>query len=373
MRDDPGARPAISFIVRTPQDAAALAQRLRRLATVADVVTVADLLPQDQERKRAIIGEMGVFLAPLIAGVDAVEPPTDDERRDSIARFLRVVEPYTAQGRAGDLKAPLERLAANLRRFMDGPGRAPEALADLETALMGSLPARLDALREALQAGPVTRADIPAAVLRQFVAPDGRQRVEVQPREDLTNGDALRRFVAEVAAAAPQAGGLPVWLLASGDAIADAFHLASIIALALIAMLLLIQLRSAIDTLLVLAPLGLAATLTFAVSAAFGPALNFANIIVLPLMLGLGVSSGIYLVTRAREEANGLLLRTITPRAVLFSALTTIASFGSLAVSGHVGTASMGLLLLIAIGLSLVCTLVVLPAMLTLRYRARAR
>ena len=90
------------------------------------------------------------------------------------------------------------------------------------------------------------------------------------------------------------------------------------------------------------------------------------------LLLGLGVSSGIYLVTRAREECDGMLLRTVTPRAVLFSALTTLASFGSLAVEKHVGTASMGQLLLIAISLSLVCTLVVLPAMLSLRYGRRS-
>src|SRR5262249_32182205 len=110
---------------------------------------------------------------------------------------------------------------------------------------------------------------------------------------------------------------------------------------------------------LVLTPLALAATLTFAVSATIGPPINFANIIVVPLLLGLGVSSGIYLVTRAREERDGTLLRTITPRAVLFSALTTIASFG--------GPAAMGSVLLIARPLSLTCPLIVLPAMLALR------
>jgi uncharacterized protein len=371
MRDDPGARLAISFIARDGDGARALRQRLSGLASVHGVVSIADLVPADQERKLAIIQDMGVFLAPLVAGVDPVEPPTDDERRHSIARFLAVVGPFAAQARAGELREPLQRLAAALRRFIDGPGRSPEALADLDMALAGSLIGRIESLKEALQAGPVVQGDLPPAILRQFVAPDGRIRVEVQPREDLIDGAALRRFVAEVSAAAPGAGGPPVWLVASGDAVTDAFRTASIIALVLISVLLLIQLRSAIDTVLVLAPLALAATLTFAISATFGPALNFANIIVLPLMLGLGVSSGIYLVTRAREEANGLLLRTITPRAVLFSALTTMASFGSLAVSGHVGTASMGLLLLIAITLSLVCTLIVLPAMLTLRYRAQ--
>jgi predicted RND superfamily exporter protein len=139
--------------------------------------------------------------------------------------------------------------------------------------------------------------------------------------------------------------------------------------LVLIALLLLVVLRSVVDAAYVLAPLALAGTLTFATSALAGLSINFANIIVLPLLLGLGVSSGIYLVTRAREEPGRMLLQTITPRAVVFSALTTMASFGSLIVSGHLGMSSMGWLLLIAISLSLACTLVVLPALLVLRYR----
>jgi predicted RND superfamily exporter protein len=176
-----------------------------------------------------------------------------------------------------------------------------------------------------------------------------------------------------VTSVAPDAVGTVVLLVASGDAVVDAFREASLIALVLITLLLYAQLRSIQEVALVLAPLALAATLTFAISAAIGPPINFANIIVVPLLLGLGVSSGIYLVTRAREERDGLLLRTITPRAVLFSALTTIASFGSLAVERHVGTASMGELLLIALSLSLACTLIVLPALLALRQDRRQR
>ncbi len=105
-----------------------------------------------------------------------------------------------------------------------------------------------------------------------------------------------------------------------------------------------------------------------------GPADNWitpdgANVIVLPLLLGLGVSGAIHVVMRWRGEAESEeVAATSTPRAVMFSALTTIASFGSLALSSHRGLASMGLLLTIAILRSLVCTLVVLPGMLTLAH-----
>ncbi|MEE8276379.1 MAG: MMPL family transporter, partial [Alphaproteobacteria bacterium] len=120
------------------------------------------------------------------------------------------------------------------------------------------------------------------------------------------------------------------------------------------------------EMVLVLAPLALAGVLTAAASVALGLSFNFANVIVLPLLLGLGVASGIHLVLRRRQERDGAaVLASSTPRAVLFSALTTVASFGSLALSGHRGMTSMGQLLTIALAFTLLATLVVLPSLMT--------
>ena len=98
---------------------------------------------------------------------------------------------------------------------------------------------------------------------------------------------------------------------------------------------------------------------------------NFANVIVLPLLFGLGVAGAIHLVVRERGEGAGA-LATSTPRAVVFSALTTIGSFGAIALSGHPGTSSMGILLTIAVSLTLACTLVVLPALMEIMPRKAA-
>lgn len=373
MRSDPATRPGISVVMPSLADAQPLAAQLARLPSVAAAITAADLVPSDIERKLEILGEMNVFLAPLLAGAPPLPAPTDAERHASIAAFIDAALPFAATPQAGAMAEPLRRLANSLRTYLDGRGRGAEAVAALERALLGGLSVRLEALREALGAGPVTLDDVPPVLLRQYLAPDGRARIEVQPRQDLSDDAAMRSFVAEVTAVAPNAVGPAAMLMASGDAVVGAFQEASVIALVMITIVLLVQLRSIVDMVFVLIPLLLAATITFAISATLGPSINFANIIVVPLLLGLGVSSGIYLVTRAREERDGMLLRTVTPRAVLFSALTTVASFGSLAVERHVGTASMGQLLMIAITLSLVCTLVVLPAMLTLRYGCRSR
>lgn len=368
MREDPSARPSISIMAPNLDAAREIAGRVAKLPSVAGTMTAADLVPEDQDRKLQVISQMNLFLAPLFFPAVSTPPPSADEQRAAAEAFVAAADKFVASPRAGTLKEPIARLAAAVRAFMAGPGRTYAKIDALEGALLDELREHIGKLGEALEADAVTLADVPEMLRRQYLAPDGRARVEVQPRGDLMDDAALRQFVSEVTSLYPGAVGPPVQLVASGDAIADAFIKASVLALILITIFLFILLRSTLDVVFVLTPLALAATLTFAISATIGPPLNFANVIVLPLLLGLGVSSGIYLVTRAREEREGLLLRTITPRAVLFSALTTIASFGSLAVSGHVGMASMGQLLLIAISLSLVCTLIVLPALLALRY-----
>jgi predicted RND superfamily exporter protein len=142
-----------------------------------------------------------------------------------------------------------------------------------------------------------------------------------------------------------------------------------LIAIVSITVLLLVVLKSIRDSLFVFAPITLAALLTVAISVLFNLPFNFANVIVLPLLFGLGVASGIHFILRERDEAGSSgVLFTSTPRAIVFSALTTIGSFGSIALSSHPGTASMGVLLTIAISLTLICTLLVLPALMALSH-----
>ena len=173
---------------------------------------------------------------------------------------------------------------------------------------------------------------------------------------------------------APDATGSPVVILEAGNAVVAAFRDAAVLAVVAIAVLLAVLLRSVRDVALAFAPLLLAALLTVSASVVFDLPFNFANVIVLPLLFGLGVANGIHLVLRERDEGGVAgVAETSTPRAVVFSALTTIGSFGSIAISSHPGTSSMGTLLTIAIALSLVCTLIVLPALMTLGGRAAAR
>jgi predicted RND superfamily exporter protein len=169
-----------------------------------------------------------------------------------------------------------------------------------------------------------------------------------------------------VRAVAPEATGMAVDIVEFGHTTVRSLHEALAAALVLIALLLWLLWRNASDVMLALAPLLLAATLTVATVAAFDIRFNFANVIVLPLLLGIGVDSGIHLVHRARSAPPGdwNLLGDTTARAVFYSAITTITSFGSLALSSHRGVASLGIVLTIAIGYTLLCNLVALPALL---------
>ena len=141
------------------------------------------------------------------------------------------------------------------------------------------------------------------------------------------------------------------------------------LAFVLVSIILFIFLRRLGDSLLVLIPVVVAAGLTAAMTVLLGLQFNFANVIALPLLLGVGVDNGIHIVHRMRTEppADGRILVTSTSRAILASGVTTIASFGNLAFAAHLGMASMGQLLTIGMILTLVATLIVLPALLTLR------
>lgn len=161
-------------------------------------------------------------------------------------------------------------------------------------------------------------------------------------------------------------------IVEAGRAVLDAFGEALLIALLGIGAVLWLVLRRFNDVLLVFAPVCVAALWTLAVSAVADVPFNFANVIVLPLLFGLSVDFGIHIVLRQRGlDAGHDAMSTTTPRAVLLSALTTLGSFGSIMLSGHPGTASMGLLLSIAISLSLVAILIFLPALMALTMRAR--
>ena len=161
-------------------------------------------------------------------------------------------------------------------------------------------------------------------------------------------------------------------MIEAGRAVVASFKQAFLFSAIAITLLLMILLRSVKDTVLVLVPLLCAGLFTMAASVLTNTPFNFANVIALPLLLGVGVDYGVYLVQQGRLlPADANLLKTGATRAVLFGALITIANFGDLMLAGHPGMVSMGLLLTIGLSLILFCTLVLLPGLLQRFHVAR--
>jgi uncharacterized protein len=207
-------------------------------------------------------------------------------------------------------------------------------------------------LRMSLDPKPVTIKTLPPDLVRAWLLPDGRARVQILPKGDLNDTNVLRQFATAILAAEPSATGPAISYYESGNTVTRAFIEAGVLALISIAVLLLIALRRITDVLLTLVPLLLAGAVTLEVCVLTGLALNFANIIALPLLLGVGVAFKIYYIMAWRAGKTRLLQSTLT-RAVIFSAMTNAIAFGSMAVSSYPGMSGMGKLM----ALALLCTL----------------
>jgi uncharacterized protein len=220
----------------------------------------------------------------------------------------------------------------------------------------------IEQLKLALQAQPVSLTTLPADLVSQWRSKDGWIRVEAEPKGDPNDNDNLRNFANAVLAAEPTAIGGPVSILKSGDTIVRAFIHAGIYALVVISLLLWVTLRRITDVLMTIVPLLVAGAVTLEICVLIRLPLNFANIVALPLLLGIGVAFKIYYVTAWREGRTNLLQTSLT-RAIFFSALTTATAFGSLWLSSHPGTSSMGKLLALSLVTTLAAVLLFQPAL----------
>ncbi|MBO0733559.1 MAG: MMPL family transporter [Methylocapsa sp.] len=349
LMKDPSTNPnTIDVLAPNLADAPPLAARLQELPEVARVTSLESFVPADQDEKLAIIAPLAASLLPLIDPAREHEPPADAQNVEAMQRAADAFA-ATAKGERGKGADDARRLADLLRQMAASPEATREAA---RRVLVPPLDTTLGLLRASLSAKKVTLASIPPGFARDWVAADGRARIQVAPSGDANDNDNLSRFATAVRAIDPNATGEPIAVQESGKTVVRAFIEAGIWALVSISLLLLIVLRRITDVALTLVPLLLAGLVTLEITVLIGLPLNFANIIALPLMLGLGVAFKIYFVMAWRAGTTNLLQSSLT-RAVFFSAMTTATAFGSLWLSNHPGTSSMGKLL----ALSLVCTL----------------
>lgn len=324
-----------------------IAKHLSAFTEVSRALTLSSFIPADQTEKLGLIEAGSKELGPSLNRARRTPPNNQDivtAIRSASAALAKIADSNT--GTNADLARHVSDLLGRLA------AADAETLALAEAAFVSPLVKDLAMLREMLNAKEITQETLPISLIRDWLTDDGRARVQILPKADLSSTRAIGEFATSVLAAYPDATGTAISYYESGKSITDAFIEATILAFACITILLIVALRRLTDVLLTLVPLLLAGAVTLEISVLTGLALNFANIIAVPLLLGVGVAFKIYYIMAWRAGKTGLLQSPLT-RAIVFSAMTNAVAFGSMWVSAYPGMSSMGKLM----ALSLVCTM----------------
>jgi uncharacterized protein len=334
----------IQILEPSLEEADRVAAKLRDLPEVARALTLSSFIPADQDKKLPLIADAAKILLPALNPTAPSPPPTDAQNVGMMGSTIDALNRLAGDGNSSGAVAA-RRLAAAMAALAKAD---PAVRQHAQDVLVQPLRIALDDLRNLLNAHEVTRANLPPDLVSQWVTPDGQARIEVAPKGDSNNNEVLQNFARAVLAVAPNATEGPISILEARRAVVFAFIEAGACALLSIGILLWITLRRFGDVMLTLVPLLLACVVTLEICVLIDLPLNFANIIALPLLLGVGVAFKIYYIMAWREGQTNLLQSVLT-RAVTFSACTTATAFGSLWFSSHPGTSSMGKLLAISL------------------------
>jgi uncharacterized protein len=358
LADNPITNPFnVNIMVPNLDAARALSDKLGKLPEVSSVISAATFVPADQQASLDQLNQAQVLMLPSLDVDPSAPPVTPAALRAAIADTHDAIVQADPEMPAD---SPLRGIDAALQKLAKVPD---DRLMAMNEAVSRFLPTQLASLRDALDAKGVTLQTLPESIKRDWVSPNGQVRIQVSPTVSEQDTAGLRKFVEAVQRIAPNAGGPAVTTIASADTIMHAFKQAAVLAIIAIAVVLLLVIRRLKDTGIVLLTLGMSALLTALLARILGMAINYANIISLPLLLGVGVSFNVYFVMNWREGMRRF-VSSASARAVLFSALTTGTAFGSLALSHDLGMASMGRMLLVSLVAVLLATFVFLPALL---------
>jgi len=341
--------------------------RLQSLDTVERVVGFGDFVPQEQADKLDSFADLEFILGGRISSEHNSDSETPEQQLAAISSLIEALERQGLQNDSdvyGDIHQKLSSLRSDLQQ--QPLNQQVAVLNQLSESLLSDLLAQIQLIQDGLTSNGVSEATLPEELVKRWKSDNGYYKIQILPSVDMSDNAEAGKFVRSVTALAPNATGASMVNYEGGQAIVQSFQQAFASAFVLIFLLLLLLLRKLGDAVLVLTPLILTAPLIVAVTVLLGTSFHYANVITLPLLLGISVDNGVHIVHRARHAlpSSRDLLASSTGRAVVFSALTTVVSFGNLAFSPHVGTASMGLLLTIGMICSLFCTLLLLPILL---------
>jgi hopanoid biosynthesis associated RND transporter like protein HpnN len=367
LMSDPEASPnTIEVLKANLAQALPIAERLRHLPEVGRVLTLQSFVPEDQDAKLALIEDASFFFQNTLNPEQIDPEPTYAETKTAIQKLIAELSDAV---RNLDSPAAVQahRVVSLLSALLQAP---PTALDEAQHFLIEPLQTTLRQVRRLLTAEPVSIETLPTALKQKWMSADGRARIEVAPKGDGNDNSTLSRFVTAVRNVEPGAAGKPVFMIEAAATMVKAFLQAAGLSVVAIALILFIALRRWIDVALTLVPLLVAIVVSLEICVLIGLQLNFANIIALPLLLGVGVAFKIYYIIAWRSGETNFLQSSLT-RAIFFSACTTAIAFGSLWFSHHPGTSSMGKLMALSLLMTLAAAVIFQPALMATQRQTR--
>ena len=362
-----------SVVCSNLDEARQLQKRLAQLPAVGSVHSIAEMIPEDQESKIKIIHDIRQSLGTIHFDVAPDDP--DEVLKAMGSLRLRAIALAREAGEHGD-KASLEVLVpltnaltqAQVKLKVADRSQFPVRLTEYERHFYTDLESQLAIITNQADRA-MTVEDVPSAVRRMFVGKTGKFLVQVFPKEDIWEREPLVKFVHEVQQVAPGVTGTPSGLYEFVDILLRGYIKAALWAFLVITVLIVLDFRNAYAALLTLLPLMVGMVWMVGVMVVGGIDLNPANIMVLPLIVGIGVAYGIYVVQRYRETHEATFYSKSTGRAVVLSALVTTFAFASLLIGAHRGIRSLGLVMTIGVIACLIAAMALLPALLEIARR----
>jgi hopanoid biosynthesis associated RND transporter like protein HpnN len=365
-----------AVIAENLQQAISLETQLTNLPTVAGVESMTRFLTEDQTRKLAVVGELKRELASL-------HFPNPDPAPVDISALSRTL--YGLSGYLGLALGEVEKEDPALGKQFIALRQAIESLRKLmlqgdavtvktnafklgefQRALFDDLQDTFQAMQNQDNSGPLRVEDLPQALRDRFIGKTGRYLLMVYPKNDIWKRENQKEFIDQVKPVYPAVTGTPVQLYHYTHLLKRSYEEAARYSLVAIALLVLIHFRSPLSVALALVPVAVGFVWLGGVMGYFEIPLNPANIMMLPLVIGIGVTNGIHILNRFAEEQTPSILARSTGKAVLVSGLTAIAGFGSLILAQHRGIRSLGYVMSIGLATCMVAGLTFLPALLNL-------
>ncbi len=362
-----------ALVADSVPQATRLIQTVTNLPTVASVESMATYLGEDQTRKLETLCQIKQVVADIpFAPVDRSPVDVDQLKLTlfSLHGYLGMAVSQTEKEDPAlhrqliELRNSIGTLIRNLTTG-DRPA-VSEKLAKFQQALFTDVHQTFQAIKNQDASGPLTANDLPEMLRRRFVGVHGKYLIMVYPKKDVWDRRNQEEFVRELRTVDRQVTGTPVQLLEYETLLKVSYENAAWYSLGAIVLLVFIHFRRFSCVVLALLPVGIGALWMAGVMGALGIPFNPANIMTLPLIIGIGVTNGIHILTRYAEEQTPSILARSTGKAVLVSGLTTIAGFGSLILAQHLGIRSLGIIMSTGVATCMLVGLTFLPALLNL-------